>query len=101
MSDCLTLDASFTEHFYGLKREPNDGPRRRKGVRHLSSSQIWRSLAFLVVLPYAKTKLDETYESITGGPGGEIFGDLFRDDADEGNMLEVRNLLGCQSFKAA
>ncbi|KND03227.1 ubiquitin-protein ligase peroxin 12 [Spizellomyces punctatus DAOM BR117] len=80
-------NASFAEHFYGLKRSAAGPTRRRKGLEHLSSSQIWRSLVLLVALPYAKTKLDELYESTTGGPGSRIFGDLFS-NVEEGSTLE-------------
>ncbi|KAI8921824.1 Pex12 amino terminal region-domain-containing protein [Powellomyces hirtus] len=74
-------DASFAEHFYGLKRTAAGASRRqRKGVHHLTSSQIWRSVFCLVAVPYIKTKLDETFETVSGGPGSHIFGNMFSNE---------------------
>ncbi|KAJ3170214.1 ubiquitin-protein ligase peroxin 12 [Geranomyces variabilis] len=92
-------DASFAENFYGLKRSPAGAPRRvRKGAsatQRLSSTQIWSSLLVLVGLPYAKTKLDEAYERISGGAGSRIFGDIFAEQnapppADEPPSARIR-----------
>jgi peroxin-12 len=69
-----TYGGSFTEHFYGLKRERvlhlNGGevPRAQIAVPNivrealkLRPSDVWKNLAILVCLPYIKRKLDESY----------------------------------------
>jgi peroxin-12 len=79
---------SFTENFYGLKREkvlrikggelkrtqlavPDEVRQRLK----LGREDVWRNLAVLVGIPYLKTKFDESYDihiapsaSLLGGP---------------------------------
>lgn len=67
-----TRGGSFTENFYGLKREKallGEIPRASIAAPHLvretlrlSSSDVWRNLALLVALPYLKRKLEEGYE---------------------------------------
>ncbi|KAG6039128.1 hypothetical protein E4U41_003186 [Claviceps citrina] len=67
-----TRGGSFTEHFYGLKREKALGgeiPRARVSAPHLvretlklSTSDVWKNLAVLVGVPYLKRKLDEGHE---------------------------------------
>ena len=70
-----TYGGSFTENFYGLKRERvlrvrgGEIPRAQLGaapqVREtlkLRNSDVWRNLAVLVGLPYLKRKLDEHYD---------------------------------------
>lgn len=68
----LTRGGSFTEHFYGLKREkslvaeiPRASARAPAVVRdalRLSRADVWRNLAVMVGVPYLKRKLDEAYE---------------------------------------
>lgn len=68
----LTRGGSFTEHFYGLKREralaaeiPRASARAPAVVRDtlkLGRADVWRNLAIMVGLPYLKRKLDEGYE---------------------------------------
>lgn len=68
----LTRGGSFTEHFYGLKREkalaadiPRAAARAPAMVRDtlkLSRRDVWRNLAVMVGIPYLKRKLDEGYE---------------------------------------
>ncbi|KAJ4389767.1 ubiquitin-protein ligase peroxin 12 [Gnomoniopsis smithogilvyi] len=68
----LTRGGSFTEHFYGLKREkalaaeiPRASARAPAVVRDtlkLSRGDVWRNLAVMVGIPYLKRKLDEAYE---------------------------------------
>ncbi|KAK5126178.1 hypothetical protein LTR08_005005 [Meristemomyces frigidus] len=66
---------AFTENFYGLKRErvlaTTSGEVRRaqhgapEAVRQtltLRRGDVWRNLAVLVLLPYLKRKLDESYD---------------------------------------
>lgn len=70
-----TYGGSFTENFYGLKRERvlrvrgGEIPRAQLGaapqVREtlkLRNSDVWRNLAVLVGIPYLKRKLDEHYD---------------------------------------
>lgn len=69
----LTRGGSFTEHFYGLKREkalaaeiPRAAARSPALVRdtlRLTRADVWRNLAVAVGLPYLKRKLDEAYET--------------------------------------
>ncbi|CZT40401.1 related to peroxisome assembly protein PAS10 [Rhynchosporium secalis] len=69
----LTHSGSFTENFYGLKREkalsvgeiPRANIAAPSHVREaliLSKADIWKNLAVLVGLPYLKRKLDESYD---------------------------------------
>ncbi|GAO16826.1 hypothetical protein UVI_02053650 [Ustilaginoidea virens] len=67
-----TRGGSFTENFYGLKRDKalrGEIPRASIAAPHivretlkLSSSDVWKNLAVLVGVPYLKRKLDESYE---------------------------------------
>ncbi|KAL2147797.1 hypothetical protein VTI28DRAFT_5569 [Corynascus sepedonium] len=68
-----TRGGSFTEHFYGLKREkalaaeiPRASAAAPGVVRdalRLRSADIWRNLLVIVGVPYLKRKLDEAYEA--------------------------------------
>lgn len=68
----LTRGGSFTEHFYGLKRDKvlyGEIPRASTSSPHivrdtlkLSTKDVWKSLLVLVGVPYLKRKLDEGYE---------------------------------------
>ena len=66
---------SFTENFYGLKRERvlrvkgGEVPRAQLGAAsqvretlQLRESDIWKNLAVMIGLPYLKRKLDESYD---------------------------------------
>ncbi|KAF2434961.1 peroxisome assembly protein 12 [Tothia fuscella] len=70
-----TYGGSFTENFYGLKRERvlhikgGEIPRAQIAVPsqvretlQLRDRDIWRNLAVLVGVPYLKRKLDESYD---------------------------------------
>ncbi|KAG5929229.1 hypothetical protein E4U53_002489 [Claviceps sorghi] len=67
-----TRGASFTEHFYGLKREKAlrgeiprasiSAPHLVRQVLKLSTSDVWKNLAIMVGVPYLKRKLDEGYQ---------------------------------------
>lgn len=78
-------DASFSENFYGLRRVTCDGTSQgsvvagsaditvtddtqvfSSEVRHLTRTERRRSLFFLVVVPYIKSKLDRCYEHLSG-----------------------------------
>ncbi|KJZ79144.1 hypothetical protein HIM_01295 [Hirsutella minnesotensis 3608] len=67
-----TRGGSFTENFYGLKREKalrGEIPRASLAAPHLvrdtlklTSADVWKNLAVLVAVPYLKRKLDEGHE---------------------------------------
>lgn len=67
-----TRAGSFTEHFYGLKRErglaaeipraSHSAPALVRDTLRLSGGDVWRNLAVMVGVPYLKRKLDESYE---------------------------------------
>ena len=80
---------SFTENFYGLKRERvlrvkgGEVPRAQLGaashVREtlkLQTSDVWKNLAVIVGLPYLKRKLDESYD--IHAPQATLLGPAFR-----------------------
>ncbi|KAI9902811.1 hypothetical protein N3K66_002163 [Trichothecium roseum] len=68
----VTRGGSFTENFYGLKRDKAlsaEIPRASmaapgvvRDTLKLGSADIWKNLAVLVGIPYLKRKLDEGYE---------------------------------------
>lgn len=51
--------ASFSEHFYSLKRVSGDQPTGK-----LCRTTFWKSLICIVILPYIKLKLDERFEDM-------------------------------------
>lgn len=67
-----TRGGSFTENFYGLKRDKTlraeipraaaTAPNLVRDTLRLSTADVWRNLAVLVGVPYLKRKLDEGYE---------------------------------------
>jgi len=67
-----TRGGSFTENFYGLKREKAlaaeiprasaSAPNVVRDALKLTNADIWRNLAVMVGIPYLKRKLDESYE---------------------------------------
>ncbi|CAJ2512351.1 Uu.00g053660.m01.CDS01 [Anthostomella pinea] len=67
-----TRGGSFTEHFYGLKREKalqaeipraaTSAPGLVRETLKLSTRDVWKNLAVMVALPYLKRKLDESHE---------------------------------------
>ncbi|KAJ1677735.1 ubiquitin-protein ligase peroxin 12, partial [Spiromyces aspiralis] len=71
--------ASFTEHFYGMKRERT---RKINGVSAMTGGDRAKSLLFLVGLPLAKARLDQYYEKISGGAAARLLGQDFVDDED-------------------
>jgi hypothetical protein len=85
-----TYGGSFTENFYGLKRERvlriknGETPRARLGaaadVREtlkLRNADIWRNLLVMVGIPYLKRKLDESYDIHAAGVN--MLGPSYRD----------------------
>ncbi|KAI5805012.1 Pex12 amino terminal region-domain-containing protein [Geopyxis carbonaria] len=81
---------SFTENFYGLKRERATGidvPRARQhapdlvaGSAKLGRREVWRSLFVIVGVPYLKRKLDDAYEIHAGGAAANVLGANFAAD---------------------
>ncbi|PNP45769.1 hypothetical protein TGAM01_v201641 [Trichoderma gamsii] len=67
-----TRGGSFTENFYGLKREKalhGEIPRASLAAPHLvretlklTTKDVWQNLVVLVGVPYLKRKLDESYD---------------------------------------
>lgn len=67
-----TRGGSFTENFYGLKREKGlhaeiprasmSTPGLVRETLKLSTKDVWKNLLVLVGIPYLKRKLDESYE---------------------------------------
>ncbi|KAI0032033.1 Pex12 amino terminal region-domain-containing protein [Vararia minispora EC-137] len=95
-----THNASFAENFYGMKRRrrPVYETERAKAAvggvppeESLRSREIWRSLVFLVGIPYIRAKARDYYESLGGGIDPEILND------DDGGR--VTRALTDQSFK--
>ncbi|KAJ9055757.1 ubiquitin-protein ligase peroxin 12, variant 2 [Entomophthora muscae] len=91
-------NASFSESFYGLRRlkkevpasnveldSSGNGPSNQDLSRgnSLTSVDIWNSLLILVGVPYVKNKLDELYDSLTGGAAARLLGDDIFDDEEE------------------
>ncbi|KAJ2386331.1 ubiquitin-protein ligase peroxin 12 [Coemansia sp. RSA 2611] len=66
--------ASFTEHFYGMKRVRT---RRIGGNDGMTPGDMWRSLVFLVGLPLIKSRLDQRYERASGGEAARLLGGAF------------------------
>ncbi|XP_068946062.1 peroxisome assembly protein 12 [Petaurus breviceps papuanus] len=58
--------ASFSENFYSLKRIVMGDPRglQRLASAGLPKKQLWKSLLFLVLLPYLKVKLEKLVSSL-------------------------------------
>ena len=61
----LFLDASFSESFYSLVRTSNNVDSSQKRVS-LSRRDRWKSLFFIVILPYIKSKLDKKFSKVSG-----------------------------------
>lgn len=67
-----TRGGSFTENFYGLKREKGlrgevprasmASPNLVRETLKLTNKDVWKNLMVLVGIPYLKRKLDESYE---------------------------------------
>ena len=67
-----TRGGSFTENFYGLKREKGlrgevprasmASPQLVRETLKLTTKDVWKNLMVLVGIPYLKRKLDESYE---------------------------------------
>ncbi|KAJ7122752.1 cyclin-dependent protein kinase inhibitor [Mycena epipterygia] len=85
-------NASFSENFYGLKRRrmPFIETERAKAAvggippgEKLRAKEIWRSLLFLVGVPYLRAKAQDYYEELGGGVSSDI---------DDGDVAQQRAL---------
>ncbi|KAJ7067971.1 Pex12 amino terminal region-domain-containing protein [Mycena amicta] len=74
-------NASFSENFYGLKRRRRpfiETERAQAAVggippgEKLRNQEIWRSLLFLVGIPYLRAKAQDYYEELGGGISPDI-----------------------------
>ncbi|KAI0832509.1 cyclin-dependent protein kinase inhibitor [Trametes gibbosa] len=79
-----TQGASFAENFYGLKRRRTplfkiDRARAASGgmfaEEKLRDREVWRSLLFLVGLPYLRAKAQDYFEELGGGVQSELIED--------------------------
>ncbi|KAL4082008.1 hypothetical protein V8B97DRAFT_1863407 [Scleroderma yunnanense] len=86
----LKYNASFAEKFYGLKRRriawiPTERSTAAVGGvpagERLRDREIWRSLFFLVAVPYLRAKAHEYYEQLGGG----LSSDILEDSGDDQN----------------
>lgn len=88
----ITYGGGFTENFYGLKRERvlhikgGEAHRARIGASglmretlQLRTRDVWNNLAIMVLLPYLKRKLDESYDIHV--PQAAILGPSYNRDA--------------------
>ncbi|KAG1715968.1 hypothetical protein ID866_1192 [Astraeus odoratus] len=77
----LKYNASFAEKFYGLKRRrrawiPTERSTAAVGGipagEKLRNREIWRSLFFLVAVPYLRAKAQDYYEQLGGGVASDL-----------------------------
>ncbi|KAF2083520.1 hypothetical protein K490DRAFT_51451 [Saccharata proteae CBS 121410] len=94
---------SFTENFYGLKRERvlrtkgGEVPRAtlaapdqvRESLR-LRERDVWTNLAVLVGVPWVRRKLDEGWEVHAAHTGSMVVGPGFRDRREEQQVAGLR-----------
>ncbi|KAJ8456398.1 hypothetical protein ONZ51_g12151 [Trametes cubensis] len=87
-----TQGASFAENFYGLKRRrvplfKTDRARSAAGgvfpEEKLRDREIWRSLLFLVGLPYIRAKAQDYFEELGGGVQSDIIEESRQTPVDE------------------
>ncbi|CAL1701371.1 unnamed protein product [Somion occarium] len=95
-----THGASFAENFYGLKRRRKplfETERANAAVggvppeEKLRDREIWRSLLFLIGLPYLRAKAQDYFEELGGGLDPEIA------EADE--LRRQRSTLGDETLR--
>ncbi|KAJ2920725.1 hypothetical protein H1R20_g16369, partial [Candolleomyces eurysporus] len=74
-------NASFSENFYGLKRRrrPYIETERTKAAvgqvpagDKLRSSEVWKSLVFLIGIPYVRAKMQDYFEELGGGISSDV-----------------------------
>ncbi|KAI6004128.1 cyclin-dependent protein kinase inhibitor [Pisolithus albus] len=96
----LKYNASFAERFYGLKRcrkpwIPTERSTAAVGGipqgERLRDREKWRSLFFLVAVPYLRAKAHDYYEQMGGGVSSDVLGDggSVRVPSDEVSQTEV------------
>ncbi|KIJ70440.1 hypothetical protein HYDPIDRAFT_23545 [Hydnomerulius pinastri MD-312] len=77
-------NASFAENFYGLKRRRHAWIATERATaavggvpagEKLRGREIWRSLFFLVAVPYLRAKAHDYYEQLGGGVSSDILED--------------------------
>ncbi|KAK5000362.1 ubiquitin-protein ligase peroxin 12 [Elasticomyces elasticus] len=104
-----TYGGSFTENFYGLKRERvlrvkgGEVPRAALGAPNevrktlrLRNRDIWRNLAILIILPYFKRKLDEAYD--IHAASATVLGPAFRDRVVPADATLRQRILGAYKW---
>ncbi|KAF8529169.1 cyclin-dependent protein kinase inhibitor [Hysterangium stoloniferum] len=78
-----TESASFAEAFYGLKRRRKPWIETERSTSAVGSSvdegrlrskDIWKSLVFLIGIPYLKAKAQDYYEQLGGGVDSDLIG---------------------------
>ncbi|EKM59344.1 uncharacterized protein PHACADRAFT_86095 [Phanerochaete carnosa HHB-10118-sp] len=93
--------ASFAENFYGLKRRRRplfETERARAAVggvlneERLRDKEVWRSMLFLIGLPYIRAKAADYFEALGGG--------IDRDILDENANTRQTRLLSEETFAA-
>ncbi|PFH52605.1 hypothetical protein AMATHDRAFT_56666, partial [Amanita thiersii Skay4041] len=93
-------NASFAENFYGLKRRRRafiQADRANAAVggippgEKLRNQEIWRSILFLVGVPYIRAKAQDYYEDLGGGISSDII--------EEGRDERYIRALTDESFK--
>ncbi|KAI9297812.1 hypothetical protein K502DRAFT_287369 [Neoconidiobolus thromboides FSU 785] len=97
-------NASFSESFYGLRRlkkftdnqmiENYEAKSLETATQmvinnDLSPKQINKSLFFLAFVPYFKCKMDDLYQSLTGGEAARLLGDDLFEEEDEEEEMET------------
>ena len=100
----FTYGGSFTENFYGLKRERvlrikgGEAPRASIAVPNLMretlslrTSDIWKNLAVIVGIPYLKRQLDESYDFYA--PQAIILGPSYNRDSLPGDATLGQRIL--------
>ncbi len=105
----LTYGGSFTENFYGLKRERvlhikgGEAPRARlrasqllRETLRLRTRDIWNNVAVIVGIPYIKRKLDESYNIHV--PQATILGPSYNRDALPPNPTVRETNLYCYKW---
>ncbi|PPR02469.1 hypothetical protein CVT24_002018 [Panaeolus cyanescens] len=97
-------NASFSENFYGLKRRRRPYIETERAVaavggipagEKLRGREIWRSLLFLVGVPYLKAKAYDYFEEL----GGTINSDLLEEGLDARQIQALTDQRSPQSLK--
>ncbi|KAI0776033.1 Pex12 amino terminal region-domain-containing protein [Trametes elegans] len=100
-----TQGASFAENFYGLKRRRTplfkiDRARSAVGgvfaEEELRDREIWRSLLFLVGLPYLRAKAQDYFEELGGGIQADLIEDSRQTPVDDSWKGRIK-----RAYKAA